>query len=166
MAPATTRSPPATAPTCSKAATATTRSPAATATARCAATPATTSSTAARGNEILEGGDGNDTLQGNGGRDILRGGAGVDGVLYADAAGAVVTVTLDGAADDGSPGEGDNADATSRTSAPRSARPDGTPGAVVLTGNDASNALEVTEGAATIVGAGGPTSSPAAPTTT
>jgi len=108
------------------------------------------------GNEIIEGGDGNDTLQGNGGRDILRGGAGVDGVLYADAAGAVVTVTLDGAADDGSPGEGDNADVDIENVRASSARPDGTPGAVVVTGNDASNALEVTEGAATIVGAGGP----------
>ena len=152
----TTRSPRATAPTCSKAATATTPSPAATRTARCAAMPATTSSTAARGNEIIEGGDGNDTLQGNGGRDVLRGGAGVDGVLYADAAGAVVTVTLDGAADDGSPGEGDNADVDVENVRASSARPDGTPGAVVVTGNDASNALEVTEGAATIVGAGGP----------
>jgi RTX calcium-binding nonapeptide repeat (4 copies) len=108
------------------------------------------------GNEIIEGGAGNDTLQGNRGRDSLRGGDGADGVLYADTAGAVVTVTLDGVADDGSPGEGDDAGADVENVTASSARPDGTPGAVVVTGNDASNALQVDAGAATIVGAGGP----------
>jgi Ca2+-binding RTX toxin-like protein len=86
------------------------------------------------GDDVLDGGDGNDKLSGADGADVLRGGAGddsfstdpmenrspdvVDGGPGRDsitdwmrgdpATEQLVTVTLDGVADDGFPGEGDN----------------------------------------------------------
>lgn len=78
------------------------------------------------GNDTLDGGDGNDTLDGDAGNDILRGGprrdvltggpgadtleggSDLDTVSYEDKNGALpVTISLNGAADDGEPGEGD-----------------------------------------------------------
>ena len=64
------------------------------------------------GNDVLRGGAGNDVLQGGRGADVIDGGDGFDKVqewaspdpYVATAA----TVTLDGLADDGLPGEGDN----------------------------------------------------------
>lgn len=86
------------------------------------------------GDDELDGGDGNDKVSGGAGADVLRGGAGddeitsdpmenrspdvIDGGPGRDsisdwmrgdpATEQLVTVTLDGAADDGFPGEGDN----------------------------------------------------------
>jgi hypothetical protein len=107
------------------------------------------------GNEIIEGGDGNDTLQGNGGADALRGGAGSDGVFYSDPNGSVVTVTLDGVADDGIGAEHDDVAADVENVRADSASPDGTPGVVLITGSAADNVLEATAGTATIVGGAG-----------
>jgi Ca2+-binding RTX toxin-like protein len=59
----------------------------------------------------LQGGDGADTLIGGLGGDVMGGGAGVDAVSYEDREdpdSAGVVVDLDGVADDGQPGEGDN----------------------------------------------------------
>lgn len=60
------------------------------------------------GNDSLVGGDGNDWLDGRGGADVLSGGAGLDTVDYSSRTVGVV-VTLDGIANDGATGEGDNA---------------------------------------------------------
>jgi hypothetical protein len=60
------------------------------------------------GNDLLSGLAGNDDLDGGPGADDLRGGPGDDAVSYSSAGGGVV-VTLDGRANDGRPGEGDNA---------------------------------------------------------
>ncbi|MDW5597247.1 calcium-binding protein [Conexibacter stalactiti] len=88
----------------------------------------------AGGDDSIDGGEGNDTINGGGGRDTLRAGPGddvLDGDAYATPAADTidggegndkavgwnipdgdlhppVTVTLNGAADDGRPGEGDN----------------------------------------------------------
>ena len=58
------------------------------------------------GNDIVNAGPGDDELDGGPGADVLNGGDGVDVVSYSGA--APLTVTLDGAADDGAAGEGDN----------------------------------------------------------
>ena len=63
-----------------------------------------TGSSAANG---LFGGPGDDTLDGGAGPDTLDGGDGRDRVSYASS-GVGVTVTLDGVANDGGPGENDN----------------------------------------------------------
>jgi Ca2+-binding RTX toxin-like protein len=62
------------------------------------------------GDDNLNGGDHNDLLDGGAGGDVLIGGTGIDTISYAHAP-AGVTVTLDGIADDGIAGEGDNAGA-------------------------------------------------------
>jgi Ca2+-binding RTX toxin-like protein len=59
------------------------------------------------GNDTLIGGSDGDALRGGAGRDDLIGGAGQDSVDYSDHAGPV-TVTLDGIANDGGPGEADH----------------------------------------------------------
>lgn len=59
------------------------------------------------GPDRLQGGDGNDVLDGGGAADALDGGAGADTVSY-ELSPAGVAVSLDGRADDGLPGEGDN----------------------------------------------------------
>lgn len=59
------------------------------------------------GNDSIIGGNGNDTLDGGLGADVLSGGLGFDAVTYAPR-GAGVRVSLDGVANDGAPGEGDN----------------------------------------------------------
>ncbi len=56
--------------------------------------------------DVLRGGDGSDHLSGRGGADDLGGGTGSDAVSYRERT-TGVTVDLDGAADDGEPGEGD-----------------------------------------------------------
>ena len=60
------------------------------------------------GNDTLVGNDGRDVLDGGDGADSLDGGAGRDAADYSDRADAL-TVDLDGNADDGEPGENDNA---------------------------------------------------------
>ncbi|MDQ5833109.1 MAG: calcium-binding protein [Actinomycetota bacterium] len=70
-----------------------------------------TVSVAFPGSVTVEGGDGNDTFSaersGLGGGDVLRGGAGSDMADYGARA-APLQIDLDGVADDGEPGEGDN----------------------------------------------------------
>jgi Ca2+-binding RTX toxin-like protein len=57
----------------------------------------------------IQGMGGNDTVQGGAGNDVLSGGAGVDTVDYSErASGQPVTVSLDGAVNDGATGEADN----------------------------------------------------------
>jgi Ca2+-binding RTX toxin-like protein len=67
-------------------------------------------------NDTIYGGDGKDTISGNTGNDTMDGGPGadwfsgwdgIDQVTYQDYV-VGVTVTVDGTANDGSPGEGDN----------------------------------------------------------
>jgi Ca2+-binding RTX toxin-like protein len=66
------------------------------------------------GNDTLSGGEGDDTLLGGAGADVFNGGAGIDAVFLSAFGPAPtstpldLTVTLDGAANDGAPGEGDN----------------------------------------------------------
>ena len=72
------------------------------------------------GNDAINGGDGNDTIRetigsqigpiGDGaGKDTVAGGAGYDRIEVGGyGSGVVVSVSLNGAADDGAPGEGDN----------------------------------------------------------
>ena len=59
------------------------------------------------GRDLLLGRDGNDTLDGGSGPDVMDGGDGTDTVSYEGRPGKV-TVTLDGVANDGEAGEGDN----------------------------------------------------------
>lgn len=58
------------------------------------------------GNDVINGGGGDDELDGGPGADVLNGGPGDDVVSYSGTTG--VSVTLDGMANDGAPGEGDN----------------------------------------------------------
>jgi Ca2+-binding RTX toxin-like protein len=65
-----------------------------------------------KGDDSIEGGDGNDAfyaLSGTDGADTLRGGNGTDTAIY-NTRTANLTIDLDGAADDGASGEGDNVD--------------------------------------------------------
>jgi Ca2+-binding RTX toxin-like protein len=59
------------------------------------------------GNDTIAGGPGNDMLDGGGGADTISGGPGLDTVDYSSRSNAV-TVSLDGVANDGEAGEGDN----------------------------------------------------------
>src|SRR5262249_47561919 len=59
------------------------------------------------GNDSLNGGPGNDTLNGGKGADTLTGASGNDTATYDDRSGPV-TVTAEGVANDGAPGENDN----------------------------------------------------------
>jgi Ca2+-binding RTX toxin-like protein len=86
------------------------------------------------GADSLAGGPGNDNLDGGAGADAIGGGDGVDGASYASRT-AGVTVTLDGSAGDGEPGENDDV------------KPDvenvtGGSGADTVIGSDAANRLE------------------------
>jgi Ca2+-binding RTX toxin-like protein len=59
------------------------------------------------GNDTLGGGPGGESMIGGTGADTLLGGAGFDGAYYLSSTGPLA-VTLDGVANDGAPGEGDN----------------------------------------------------------
>ncbi len=70
------------------------------------------------GADFLHGGDGNDVLSGAGGNDVLRGGSGADRLQGGDGSDGAdyrahsiqaVSVTFDDVANDGTPGEGDDA---------------------------------------------------------
>lgn len=113
--------------------------------------------------EVLSGTPGNDSLYGRAGDDVLLGGAGedeLDGGLGADALsggadrdavsyeGAPVDVTLDGVANDGIPGEGDNV-------LPDTEDVYGTEGPDKLTGNGLDNTLDGNGGNDQIVGGPG-----------
>ena len=108
----------------------------------------TRSSGDAAGN-TLTGGSGNDTLRGGRGKDTLQGGAGADTASYAERGAAdALTVTLDGAANDGVGGEND-AIGTDVENILGGARGD------TLTGNDGPNTIEGGGGNDTITGLGG-----------
>lgn len=103
------------------------------------------------GDDLARGGPGNDSFSPqfspNAGKDDYRGGSGVDTVSYVDRD-TGVTVSLDGVADDGAPGEGDNA------------RPDvenigGGAGDDVLVGSSASNHLVGLQGRNELYGGDG-----------
>lgn len=122
------------------------------------------------GDDDLDGGDGNDTLDGGRGADVLRGGAGddsltsdpmehdagdvIDGGPGRDsisdwmrgdpAAEQLVTVTQDGAADDGFPGEGDNVTNMEVVESYGSLRYVGTDGDDIATAAEVGNRAELT----------------------
>lgn len=106
------------------------------------------------GNDTLSGGDGDDTFVGGVGADVFNGGAGIDAVfLLAFGPGPTftaldLTVTLDGVANDGASGEGDNVqpdveDVTTEA------------GNDSITGNDGFNILDGSTGNDTIDGGAG-----------
>jgi hypothetical protein len=66
-----------------------------------------TNQSGSTGDDVLRGGDGNDNFFDEPGADTFAGGNGSDGVSYL-AADAPLSVTLDGVANDGIAGEGDN----------------------------------------------------------
>jgi Ca2+-binding RTX toxin-like protein len=99
------------------------------------------------GNDALTGGPLYDLLRGGAGRDDLSGAAGVDRVDFTDHA-AAVTVTLDGAANDGEAGEADfvRTDVENVISGP---------GDDTLVGNDGVNVLWGQGGDDQVLGGGG-----------
>jgi len=99
------------------------------------------------GNDTLAGGAGDDTLDGGGGADVLGGGGGVDLATYA-ARTVAVAVDLDGVADDGQAGEGDNVGADVENVS-------GGSGADRLVGDADANVLAGGAGNDTLAGNGG-----------
>ena len=99
------------------------------------------------GNDTINGGWGDDVIDGNEGADTIDGGSGFDTVTYADRT-APVNVSLDGVANDGEAGEGDNV---------RSGVEEivGGSGNDVLTGDNSDNTLIGNDGNDTLVGLGG-----------
>ena len=102
------------------------------------------------GNDAVNGDDGDDDLVGGGGADVLSGGAGIDSALFGTGR-ASVTVTIDGAPNDGAPNEGDNVltDVEDVT-----ANADGT-GTAAVTGSAGNNVITVDSGVAVITGGPG-----------
>ena len=94
------------------------------------------------GNDRIAGRGGDDEIDGGLGADDMTGGAGTDPVTYAasrdfpDVRGIPVTVTLDGVANDGAPGENDSVAADFENVT-------GATGADQITGNDADNRLSL-----------------------
>jgi Ca2+-binding RTX toxin-like protein len=99
------------------------------------------------GNDKITGGPGADVLIGEAGADTLAGGGGTDTADYS-ARTAPVTVSLDGAANDGEAGEGDNVGADVEILV-------GGSGDDALSGNDADNALLGNAGNDSLSGGGG-----------
>ncbi|HEY6762441.1 MAG TPA: calcium-binding protein [Baekduia sp.] len=122
------------------------------------------------GDDDLDGGDGNDTVDGGDGADVIRGGAG-DDILKSDpmeehsadvidggpgrdsitdwmrgdpATEQLVTVTLDGVADDGFPGEGDNVTNMELVESYGSLRYVGTDGDDIASASEVGNRAELT----------------------
>jgi Ca2+-binding RTX toxin-like protein len=107
------------------------------------------------GTDALSGGDGDDTLSGQGGADSLTGGAGFDTTFYASLTAEAISVTLDGLANDGVAGEGDNVNPDVEDVDADTSDAMGTPGVVTLLGSSAANSLRVTAGTSTIDGSTG-----------
>jgi Ca2+-binding RTX toxin-like protein len=111
---------------------------------------------AGAGDDSLQGGPGSDVLEGDGGQDTLDGGTGRDAISGGDGTDLVdysneidpVWVTPDGAADDGTPGEGDNV-------APDVESIGGTPAADMLFGNAGDGVLNGGGGDDYLDGGGG-----------
>jgi Ca2+-binding RTX toxin-like protein len=104
------------------------------------------------GNDLVDGGPGDDSISDgfeltDGGADSFMGGAGNDRLTYDTE--EPLTIDLDGVADDGRPGEGDNAGVDLEDL-------EGGPAADDLTGNDSANQIEGGDGSDTISGRGGP----------
>ena len=100
------------------------------------------------GNDLLFGNEGNDRLQADAGSDELSGGEGTDDrVDYLDHPASIVA-NLDGAANDGRPGENDRIGTDVEGL-------EGGPGADVLTGDDGPNTLMGSNGADVLNGGGG-----------
>jgi hypothetical protein len=100
------------------------------------------------GKDWLMGGDGDDTLDGGLGADVLIGGAGTDTADFSARTGSVA-VTLDGTANDGQAGEGDNVSGNSIESVTGGGADDS------LTGSAAANALMGGAGNDTLDGGAG-----------
>src|SRR4051794_22801860 len=108
------------------------------------------------GNDTLDGGDDDDTLSGGLGADVLIGGAGFDNVNYFSGAGQAISVSLDGLANDGVAGEGDNVGTdVEDVFASSFDFVNNVPGTVTITGSAAANSLSVGSGTATIDGGPG-----------
>lgn len=109
--------------------------------------------------ETLIGGSGNDKLSSDGGptlttlpvgpNDVLIGGDGIDEVSYQQADGPSYSLTLDGVANDGAPGENDNIASDVENLTAAISRPS------VLVGNGAANLLQGFDGNDTLDGGGG-----------
>jgi hypothetical protein len=99
------------------------------------------------GNDTLDAGFGDDTLDGGVGADVLKGNGGFDTVTYADRV-APISLTIDGQANDGEAGEGDNVGTDVEGIVGGSAGD-------TLTGSDAANVLSGGAGNDTIGGLGG-----------
>jgi Ca2+-binding RTX toxin-like protein len=98
------------------------------------------------GNDQLFGGAGDDQLTGAGGADEIDGGAGRDTALFITT-GLGLTVRLDGVANDGFPGEGDNYTSIEDVT--------GGPANDVLVGSDAAETLRGAAGNDQVTGGGG-----------
>jgi Ca2+-binding RTX toxin-like protein len=96
------------------------------------------------GNDTIAGGPNDDSLTAGSGRDSYSGGDGSDSVEYRDRT-APVTITLDGVADDGEAGEGDNVGADVEEAA-------GGSGADRIVGNPSGNRLHGGAGNDTLIG--------------
>jgi Ca2+-binding RTX toxin-like protein len=98
------------------------------------------------GNDTFDSGEGDDSIINGPGADLMNGGPGVDATDYFDS-NAGVNVTLDDQANDGEPGEGDNAAQIEQVA--------GTRFDDSLTGNGVANELEGDEGDDQLTGLGG-----------
>jgi hypothetical protein len=101
------------------------------------------------GSDSVSGGPGEDLLYPALGTDVISGGGGIDRMIFGDR--TAISITLDGVANDGGPGEGDNIlpdveDVTVGAAASST---------VVLVGSAASNSLDVDGGGAQITGGPG-----------
>jgi Big-like domain-containing protein/hemolysin type calcium-binding protein len=101
------------------------------------------------GSDTLTGGAGDDAIDGGADNDVLNGGDGIDTAFYGSR--TAPSYSIDGVANDGSAGEGDDiaADVENVTA---SAAADGT---VSIAGSAGPNRLVVTQGKATIFGGAG-----------
>jgi hypothetical protein len=101
------------------------------------------------GNDAIDGGSGRDTIEGGTGTDATSGGDGTDVVSYEDRAGTEpVTISLDGAANDGAPGENDAVGADVEDAI-------GGAGDDTIFGGGGSNEIEGGDGGDVIDGLGG-----------
>jgi Ca2+-binding RTX toxin-like protein len=102
------------------------------------------------GNDTLRGGPRRDVLTGGAGTDALEGGDGIDLVSYEDKSGSQpVSISLNGAADDGEPGEGDTVAGDVENAV-------GSDGPDTITGNADANDLDAGNGSDVIAPGGGP----------